>query len=210
MRRVRSQHSTAGNPDGVPQPVIQRQETMTKNGKYPLQCFITQYFLVSNDGAIGVFANCAIVRSCPEMQVLGFRNNRSTRKRKSTTWRTFRVFSPQQVLWQPKTKITAHINYLYCLLCKGLILRGPPQINSSTNTVFYFMIASIVVAPSVDSHSGPNKCPGRVTWAPVLDGELRQTLKLRLAAATWNFTVRVCKFHAKVTDYMFFIFKKIF
>ena len=127
MRRVRSQHSTARSPDGMPQPVIQSQETMTKNGKYPLQCFINQYFLVSNDGAIGVFANYAIVRSCSEMQVLDFRNNRSTRKRNSTTSRTFPVFSPQQVLWQPKTKITAHISYWYCLLCWGLILRGPPK-----------------------------------------------------------------------------------
>ena len=95
-------------------------------------------------------------------------------------------------------------------LVQGPHIERSPQINSSTNTAFYFMIASIVVAPSVDSYSGPNKCPGRVTWAPVLDGELRQTLKLRLAAVTWNFTVRVCKFHAKVTDYIFFILKKIF
>ncbi len=113
MRRAHSQHSTARSPDGMPQPVIQSQETMTKNGKYPLQCFINQYFLVSNDGAIGVFANYAIVRSCSEMQVLDFRNNRSTRKRNSTTSRTFPVFSPQQVLWQPKTTIKAHISYWY-------------------------------------------------------------------------------------------------
>ena len=84
---------------------------------YPLQGFRNQYFLVSNDGAIGVFANYAIVRSCSEMQVLDFRNNSSTRKRNSTTSRTFPVFSPQQVLRQPKTKITAHISYWYCLLC---------------------------------------------------------------------------------------------
>ena len=64
------------------------------------------------------------------------------------------------------------------------IERSPPKSILQRMQIFYFMIASIVVAPGVDSYSGPNKCLGRVTWAPVLDGELRQTLKLRLAAAT--------------------------
>ena len=39
------------------------------------------------------------------------------------------------------------------------------------------MIATNVVAASVDLHSGPNKCPCRVTSAPLLDRELRATLK---------------------------------
>ena len=177
---------------------------------YPLQCFINQYFLVSNDGAIGVFANCAIVRSCSEMQVLGFRKNRSTRKRKSTTWRTFRVFSPQQVLWQPKTKITAHINYLYCPLCKGLILRGPPQINSSTNTVFYFMIASIVVAPSVDSYSGPNKCLGRVTCAPVLDWEHASNIEVAIGGRHLKLHCACLQIPCKSPRLYCFHFQKIF
>ena len=39
------------------------------------------------------------------------------------------------------------------------------------------MLATNVVAASVDLHSGPNKCPCRVTSAPLLDRELRATLK---------------------------------